>query len=85
MAEVLERSVAFSRRSKRSGGAAEAALHEELGERSRHRAESATWSPTLDPRDLACLMSVIGAELLPRLLRSYRPAERKPLNGSGLA
>jgi len=85
MAEVLERSVAISGRSKHEGGAAGVAFHEELGERSRRRAASATWSPTLGPEDLACLMSVIESQLLPTLLRSYRPAKRKPLSGSSLA
>ena len=85
MAEVLERSVAISRRSKRTSGVAEAAFHQALSERSRRRAASATWSPTLGPEDLACLMSVIEGQLLPTLLRAYRPAGRAPLNGSGLA
>ena len=84
MAEVLEQSVASSRRSTRDGGAAESAFHDELSERMR-RAASATWSPTLGPEDLACLMSVIESQLLPTLLRSYRPARRTPLNGSGRA
>ncbi len=82
MAEVLERSVAISRRSKHEVGAAEVAIQEELSERSRRREASATWLPTLGPQDLVCLMSVIESQLLPTLLCSYRPAEQKPLSAS---
>ncbi len=89
MAEVLEQSVAIDRRSKRASGgtgaAVETAFHDELGARSRRRCSPATWSSTLEPQDLSRLMAVIETELLPTLLRSYRPAQRKPLNGSGLA
>lgn len=89
MAEVLEPSVAIGRCSKRASGAtgaaAETAFHDELSTRSRRRSSPATWSSTLEPQDLARLMAVIETELLPTLLRSYRPAQRKPLNGSGLA
>lgn len=89
MTEVFEQGVASSRRSRRASGtaaaAAEAALHNRLVERDRRRAGSATWSSTLNAQDLACLLSVIERQLLPSLIRSYRPAKRKPLNGSGVA
>ena len=89
MAEVFEQGVASSGRSKRASGAAnaaaEAALHHQMADLAQRRAGSATWSGTLDAKDLACLMAVIEHQLLPSLLRAYRPAERKPLNGSRLA
>ena len=85
MAEVLEQSVLISRRSKPAGRAAETAFHEGLDGRSRRRFASATWAPTLDPQGLACLTAVIEAQLLPTLLRSYRPVQGMPPTGSGSA
>lgn len=85
MAEVLEQIVSISRRSKPAGSAAEAAFHEGHNGRSRRQSASATWAPTLDPQGLACLTAVIEAQLLPTLLRSYRPVQGMPLTGSGSA
>ncbi len=58
---------------------AEAMLHRGLAETAQRRAVATTWISSLCDADLACLMAVIEAQLLPRLLREYRPADASPL------
>ena len=44
-----------------------------------HKARPTGWSSSLSEGDLACLLQVIESQVLPRLLQSYRPADRSPL------
>ncbi len=67
------------------GDPAEAILHRELSSQARRRALDATWTSTLSAKDVACLMSVIELQVLPRLVAEYRPADRNPLQRSILA
>ena len=61
---------------------ADARLREVLTERAAERSLQAAWQPTLAGNDLACLLQVIQAELLPRLLGDYRPADQSPLKAT---
>lgn len=83
MAEVAEGATSAATRTHRSGfdigAAADARLRRELVDRAARRADSATWQSTLNESDLACLLGVIEAQLLPRLLREHRPVDRAPL------
>ena len=58
-----------------STGAAEAAFHRQLQRGAERRAASAGWSSSLCESDLACLMSVLERDVLPRIVGSYRPAD----------
>ena len=58
---------------------AEALFHRGLAETAQPRTVAATWTSSLCDADLARLMSVIEAQLLPRLLREYRPADASAL------
>ena len=40
------------------------------------------WSCSLGATDLACLLQVIEAQLLPRLIGAYRPSDSAPLKTS---
>ena len=58
-----------------SVGAAEAAFHRRLEQAAQRRSAAAGWTTSLCESDLACLMSVLEQEVLPRLVSSYRPAD----------
>ena len=77
MAGIVQESAAGAVRSRRPRAGqvdpAEAALHRQLADLALGRTRSATWSSTLCAADLTCLMCVIESQVLPRLLREYRP------------
>lgn len=89
MAEIVQEGAAGAVRSRRMQASredpAEAALHRRLADRALVRTSSATWSSTLCAADLACLMSVIESQLLPRLLREFRPDGRAHLKTRRMA
>lgn len=88
-AMVIERDVAETRTGLAEGEAkrrsADRLLIAELRERrerGRRRVSADAWSSSLNQADLACLLQVIEGQLLPRLLRDYRPSHRSPLGAS---
>jgi hypothetical protein len=88
MAEVIQGGAAAATRAGRvaygrgNGENVDEKLRRELAEGGERRARSATWSSSLCQSDLACLLTVIETQVLPRLLREYRPADRSPLKAS---
>ena len=85
MVDVMERGNEAATRPgqpQQSRREADARWRSALGERAVRRAGQASWAPTLAGSDLACLLQVIEAELLPRLLGEYRPADHAPLKAA---
>ena len=71
-----------ARRRRSESGAAEQRFRDGLRERSLQRKGAATWSSSLSDGDLACLLQVIESQVLPRMLRDYRPSHHAPLKAS---
>ena len=86
MSEVIrERAPQALHREASSQAAAEGELHRRLRERASRKDARAGWASTLSGADLKCLEAVIESQLLPRLLRAYRPCDTSPLKTGRLA